>query len=72
MGIGNEEDSKYAWDFNVCPEKLIVVRGSKVGIRSDYNGILLLSSILQTPLTSPSDVVQIELSKSEVSEDWLS
>ncbi len=45
---------------------MIVVQGSKVGIRSDYNGILLLSSILQTPLTSSSDVVQVELSKSEV------
>ncbi|ODM97923.1 Baculoviral IAP repeat-containing protein 6 [Orchesella cincta] len=64
--IGVEEENCEAqWDFSVCPEKLVVIEGSKVGIRSDYNGILLLSSILQTPIASCSDVVQIELSKSE-------
>ncbi|CAL8111027.1 unnamed protein product [Orchesella dallaii] len=64
LGV-EEENCETRWDFNVLPEKLVVIEKNKVGIRSDYNGILLLSSILQTPLGSSSDVIQIELSKSE-------
>jgi len=53
-------------DFTVGPDKVIVVKGEKVGVRSEYNGILLLDTILQTPVNSSSDIIQIELYKAEV------
>jgi len=43
-----------------------VVTNDRIGIRSDYNGILLLGSILQSPITTGKETVEIELSKTEV------
>lgn len=48
-------------------DKVVVVQGNLVGIRSEYNGILLLASVLQTPAKGARDKVSIELNKSEVS-----
>jgi hypothetical protein len=61
------------WDFSVGPDKLIIVSDNQVGIRSEYNGILLLESILQTPIKNSSETVQIELNKSEVRQEerWI-
>lgn len=36
-----------------------------MGLRSDYNGVLLLDTILQTPITNTDNSVKIELLLSE-------
>lgn len=46
--------------------KILLTDGSTVGLRSDYNGILFLDSILQSPVSNPNDIVEIELTLSEV------
>jgi len=40
--------------------------GKGIGVRKDYNGVLLLDTILQTPVSKPDDVVKLELLLSEV------
>ncbi len=66
------------WNFGLGLDKVIVVCGDRVGIRSEYNGgIILLSSILQgvishstttnnTDSEDDDSKVVIELNKSEV------
>jgi hypothetical protein len=54
------------WDFFVGAEKIVLINEGKVGIRSEYNGIFLLDSILQTPIQDSSEHVEIELNKAEV------
>lgn len=66
LGNGSEEGSDSDWDFTVASEKIIVVNRDKVGIRSEYKGIVLLDTVLQTPLRSSSDPVQLELNVTEV------
>jgi len=36
-----------------------------VGLRSDYNGVLLLDTILQSPIVNADDTVKVELLLSE-------
>lgn len=47
-------------------DKLLLTDGSAVGVRSDYNGVLLLDTILQTPVQKSDDVVRLELLHTEV------
>lgn len=47
-------------------DKLLLTDGSHIGLRSDYNGVLLLDSILQPPVTKTQQVVRVELPFSEV------
>lgn len=47
-------------------DKLLLTDGSAVGVRSDYNGVLLLDTILQTPVEKSDDVVRLELLHTEV------
>ncbi|XP_034239276.1 baculoviral IAP repeat-containing protein 6 isoform X4 [Thrips palmi] len=46
-------------------DKLLLTDGSAVGVRSDYNGVLLLDTILQTPVQKSDDVVRLELLHTE-------
>lgn len=41
--------------------------GQAIGVRSEYNGVLLLDSILQKIVTDPDEEVRVELPLSEVS-----
>ncbi|XP_068082089.1 baculoviral IAP repeat-containing protein 6 [Anabrus simplex] len=45
--------------------KILFSDGKSIGIRSDYNGIVLLDSILQPPVTKTEDLVKVELLWSE-------
>ncbi|EFN66625.1 Baculoviral IAP repeat-containing protein 6 [Camponotus floridanus] len=45
--------------------KVLYTDGQGIGIRSDYNGVLLLDTILQTPITKSEDIVKLELLLSE-------
>lgn len=40
--------------------------GQAIGVRTDYNGVLLLDSILQKTLIDPKEKVKFELLLSEV------
>ncbi|XP_046401534.1 baculoviral IAP repeat-containing protein 6 [Ischnura elegans] len=46
-------------------DKVLFTDGDAIGVRSDYNGVLLLDTILQTPISKPDDVVKLELLISE-------
>lgn len=46
--------------------KLILTNGIAVGMRSDYNGILLFDTILQSTVQKSYDQVEIELPLFEV------
>lgn len=46
-------------------DKVLYTDGKGIGIRSDYNGVLLLDTILQTPVSKSEDVVKLELLLSE-------
>ncbi|KDR13250.1 hypothetical protein L798_12638, partial [Zootermopsis nevadensis] len=48
-----------------CHDKILFTDGKGIGVRRDYNGVLLLDTILQTPVTKPDDVVKLELLLSE-------
>ncbi|XP_018120697.1 baculoviral IAP repeat-containing protein 6 isoform X4 [Xenopus laevis] len=46
-------------------DKVIFVDDYAVGCRKDLNGILLLDTALQTPVSKPDDVIQLELPVTE-------
>ncbi|XP_075222220.1 BIR repeat containing ubiquitin-conjugating enzyme isoform X2 [Lycorma delicatula] len=46
-------------------DKVLLVNDKGIGVRSDYSGVLLLDTILQTPITKPDEVVKLELPLSE-------
>lgn len=45
--------------------KILYSDGRGIGVRSDYNGVLLLDTILQRPVFRTEDVVKLELLLSE-------
>ncbi|XP_066597963.1 baculoviral IAP repeat-containing protein 6 isoform X2 [Prorops nasuta] len=46
-------------------DKVLYTDGRGIGIRSDYNGVLLLETILQTPVSRSEDIIKVELLLSE-------
>lgn len=46
-------------------DKVLYTDGRGIGVRSDYNGVLLLDTILQTPVARSEDVIKMELLLSE-------
>lgn len=46
-------------------DKILYTDGRGIGVRSDYNGVLLLDTLLQTPVSRSEDVVKLELLFSE-------
>ncbi|XP_015597939.1 baculoviral IAP repeat-containing protein 6 isoform X3 [Cephus cinctus] len=46
-------------------DKVLYTDGKGIGIRSDYNGVLLLDTILQTPVSRSEDIIKLELLLSE-------
>ncbi|KAL6430648.1 hypothetical protein ACFW04_006912 [Cataglyphis niger] len=46
-------------------DKVLYTDGQGIGIRSDYNGVLLLDTILQTPVTKSENIIKLELLLSE-------
>lgn len=47
-------------------DKIFFADDKGVGVRNDYNGVLLLDTILQTPVAKGEEVVKLELLISEV------
>lgn len=46
-------------------DKILYTDGRGIGVRSDYNGVLLLDTILQTPVSRSEDIIKLELLLSE-------
>ncbi|XP_067616443.1 baculoviral IAP repeat-containing protein 6 isoform X2 [Eurosta solidaginis] len=46
-------------------EKVLLWDGQKIGFRGDYNGVLLLDTILQPPILQNDDLIKLELLLSE-------
>lgn len=46
-------------------DKVLFWDGDNLGLRSDYNGVLLIDTILQPPITNTDHVVKIEMLLSE-------
>lgn len=46
-------------------EKIIITDGHVIGFRGDYNGVLLLDTVLQTPIPHNDDLIRIEMLLSE-------
>ncbi|XP_017883088.1 baculoviral IAP repeat-containing protein 6 isoform X2 [Ceratina calcarata] len=46
-------------------DKILYTDGRGIGVRSDYNGVLLLDTLLQTPVSRSEDTVKLELLFSE-------
>lgn len=51
--------------FMPLQEKILLTDGQHIGFRSDYNGVLLLDTVLQPPLTQNDDIVGLEMLLSE-------
>jgi len=47
-------------------EKVLLCDSHSVGLRKDLNGVLLLDTALQTPISKSEDVVRVELPLPEV------
>ncbi|KAK9296171.1 hypothetical protein QLX08_009734 [Tetragonisca angustula] len=46
-------------------DKILYTDGRGIGVRSDYNGVLFLDTLLQTPVSRSEDIVKLELLFSE-------
>lgn len=46
-------------------DKILYTDGRGIGVRRDYNGVLLLDTLLQTPVSRSEDIVKLELLFSE-------
>lgn len=46
-------------------DKVLFTDGRAIGVRSDYNGVLLLDTLLQGPVLRSEDTVKLELVLSE-------
>ncbi|XP_049817886.1 baculoviral IAP repeat-containing protein 6 isoform X3 [Aethina tumida] len=46
-------------------DRILFTDGETIGVRSDYNGVLLLDSILQKTVTHPKDSIKLELPLTE-------
>lgn len=48
-------------------DRMIICEGTSVCARKDLNGVLLLDTALQTPVSKTEDLVKVELLLAEVS-----
>jgi len=48
-------------------DRVVFISDTAVGARRDLNGVLLLDSALQTPVSKPDDIVCVELTLPDVS-----
>ncbi|XP_075144573.1 BIR repeat containing ubiquitin-conjugating enzyme [Haematobia irritans] len=51
--------------FMPLQEKILLTDGHVLGFRGDYNGVLLLDTVLQTPVPNNDDYIQLEMLLSE-------
>lgn len=61
-----EDQSEITCRYIPGQDRVLFCDGHAIGVRSDYNGVLLLDTILQKPVSNPKDNVKLELLLSEV------
>lgn len=61
-----QENAKVTCRYLTGQDRVLFCDGFGIGVRSDYNGVLLLDTILQKPVASPRDIIKLELLLSEV------
>uniref|UniRef100_W8AIN7 Dual E2 ubiquitin-conjugating enzyme/E3 ubiquitin-protein ligase BIRC6 n=1 Tax=Ceratitis capitata TaxID=7213 RepID=W8AIN7_CERCA len=62
---GNDIDGNVQGKYMPLQEKVLVWDGQNLGLRGDYNGVLLLDTILQPPILQNDDFIKLELLLSE-------
>lgn len=67
LGNGKSSNPGLRGTYLVGHDKILYTNGRGIGVRRDYNGVLLLDTILQTPVSKPEEVVKLELLLSEAS-----
>lgn len=58
-------DRKIAGKYLPQQDKVLFWDGKNIGMRGDYNGVLFLETILQTPVKQTDDIVKLEILLSE-------
>lgn len=58
-------DRKIAGKYLPQQDKVLFWDGKNIGMRGDYNGVLFLETILQTPVKQTDDTVKLEILLSE-------
>lgn len=64
--VAGQSQSEVTCRYVPGQDRILFCDGQAIGVRSDYNGVLLLDSILQKPVTSTKEDVKLELLLSEV------
>lgn len=64
--VSGQSQSEVVCRYVPGQDRILFCDGQAIGVRSDYNGVLLLDSILQKPVTNTKDDVKLELLLSEV------
>ncbi|XP_036324883.1 baculoviral IAP repeat-containing protein 6 isoform X2 [Rhagoletis pomonella] len=62
---GNDVDRNVLGKYMPLQEKVLLWDGQVLGLRGDYNGVLLLDTILQPPILQNDDLIKLELLLSE-------
>ncbi|XP_054725362.1 baculoviral IAP repeat-containing protein 6 isoform X3 [Anastrepha obliqua] len=62
---GNDIDKNVCGKYMPLQEKVLLWDGQNLGFRGDYNGVLLLDTILQPPILQNDDLIKLELLLSE-------
>nr|XP_014092668.2 baculoviral IAP repeat-containing protein 6 isoform X3 [Bactrocera oleae] len=62
---GNAIDGNVRGKYMPLQEKILLWDGQNLGFRGDYNGVLLLDTILQPPILQNDDLIKLELLLSE-------
>ncbi|GAB0094178.1 Baculoviral IAP repeat-containing protein 6 [Sergentomyia squamirostris] len=60
-----DDGSKISGRYLPRQDKILLWNERNIGLRGDYNGVMLLDTILQTPVKQSDDIVKIELLYSE-------
>ncbi|GJQ80193.1 putative protein modification by small protein conjugation [Trypoxylus dichotomus] len=63
--LSAENHSEVVCRYITGQDRVLFCDGQAIGVRSDYNGVLLLDTILQKPVSSAKDEIKLELLLSE-------
>ncbi|XP_073817547.1 BIR repeat containing ubiquitin-conjugating enzyme isoform X2 [Musca autumnalis] len=63
--LGNDTNHNVYGYFMPLQEKILLTDGHVIGFRGDYNGVLLLDTVLQTPVPNNEDPIRLEMLLSE-------
>lgn len=65
MAVGKQNGKLQGVYLAEGVDKVLYTDGRGIGVRGDYNGVLLLDTILQTPVARGEDIIKLEILLSE-------